>query len=40
MGITFSIAALVFFVWEVWNPKLQIRKPLPEPETILDLGNH
>jgi hypothetical protein len=38
MGTTLSIGALVFFVWELWNPKLEIKKPLPEPETILHLS--
>jgi hypothetical protein len=38
MGTTLSIGALVFFVWELWNPTLEIKKPLPEPETILHLS--
>ena|SRR5260370_1245947 len=39
-GMTLNLAALIFLILEVQNPKLQIRKPLREPETALRLSNH
>ena len=40
IGIMLGVAAFVFFVGEIRKPVLQTKKPLPQPESVLNLSNH